>query len=89
MVLVVFLTYSFYCSYLDSVKDYFACLLIAYSHLCQKMRPIFCGNFEYDARQNELERLFGRYGKVDRVDMKSGELFCSPCVDCISIVVSV
>lgn len=48
-----------------------------------KMRSIFCGNFEYDARQSELERLFRRYGKVDRVDMKSGEftlpifiLFC-------------
>ncbi|RRT49866.1 hypothetical protein B296_00032746 [Ensete ventricosum] len=38
-----------------------------------KMRPIFCGNFEYDARQSELERLFSRYGKVDRVDMKSGK----------------
>ncbi|KAJ8500168.1 hypothetical protein OPV22_010720 [Ensete ventricosum] len=40
-----------------------------------KMRPIFCGNFEYDARQSELERLFSRYGKVDRVDMKSGFAF--------------
>ncbi|CAD5190877.1 unnamed protein product [Musa acuminata subsp. malaccensis] len=39
------------------------------------MRPIFCGNFEYDARQSELERLFGRYWKVDRVDMKSGFAF--------------
>ncbi|KAK9147726.1 hypothetical protein Scep_006483 [Stephania cephalantha] len=39
------------------------------------MRPIFCGNFEYDARQSELERLFGKYGKVDRVDMKSGFAF--------------
>lgn len=36
------------------------------------MRPIFCGNVEYNARQSELERLFRRYGKVDRVDMKSG-----------------
>ncbi|KAJ6971170.1 hypothetical protein NC653_035442 [Populus alba x Populus x berolinensis] len=35
------------------------------------MRPIFCGNFEYDARQTELERLFKRYGRVERVDMKS------------------
>ncbi|GMP70128.1 hypothetical protein CsSME_00029110 [Camellia sinensis var. sinensis] len=35
------------------------------------MRPIFCGNFEYDARQSDLERLFRKYGKVDRVDMKS------------------
>ncbi|KAG6391941.1 hypothetical protein SASPL_149705 [Salvia splendens] len=37
------------------------------------MRPVFCGNFEYDARQSDLERLFRRYGKVDRVDMKSGK----------------
>ena len=36
------------------------------------MRPIFCGNFDYDARQSDLERLFKKYGKVDRVDMKSG-----------------
>ncbi|CAA3024367.1 serine/arginine-rich splicing factor RS40-like isoform X1 [Olea europaea var. sylvestris] len=39
------------------------------------MRPIFCGNFEYDARQSDLERLFRRYGKVDRVDMKAGFAF--------------
>ncbi|GAB2294059.1 hypothetical protein Dimus_028275 [Dionaea muscipula] len=39
------------------------------------MRPIFCGNFGFDARQSELERLFKRYGKVDRVDMKSGFAF--------------
>ena len=37
------------------------------------MRPVFCGNFEYDARQSDVERLFRRYGKVDRVDMKSGK----------------
>ncbi|KAK3039253.1 hypothetical protein RJ639_027957, partial [Escallonia herrerae] len=40
-----------------------------------EMKPIFCGNFEYDARQSELERLFRKYGKVDRVDMKSGFAF--------------
>ncbi|GAB2271652.1 Serine/arginine-rich splicing factor rs40, variant 2 [Dionaea muscipula] len=39
------------------------------------MRPIFCGNLEYDARQSEVERLFRRYGNVDRVDMKSGFAF--------------
>lgn len=39
------------------------------------MRPIFCGNLEFDSRQNDLERLFRRYGKVERVDMKSGKLF--------------
>ncbi|KAK8956548.1 Arginine/serine-rich-splicing factor RSP41 [Platanthera zijinensis] len=39
------------------------------------MKPIFCGNFEYDARQSEIERLFSKYGRVDRVDMKSGFAF--------------
>lgn len=39
------------------------------------MRPIFCGNFDFDARSSDLERLFRRYGKVDRVDMKSGFAF--------------
>lgn len=38
------------------------------------MRPVFCGNFEYDAREGDLERLFRRYGKVDRVDMKAGKM---------------
>lgn len=38
------------------------------------MRAIFCGNLEFDARQSDVERLFRRYGKVDRVDMKSGIL---------------
>ena len=37
------------------------------------MRPIFVGNFEYDTRQSELERLFSKYGRVERVDMKSGK----------------
>ncbi|KAL8495369.1 hypothetical protein ACS0TY_019497 [Phlomoides rotata] len=39
------------------------------------MRPIFCGNLDFDARQSEIERLFKRYGRVDRVDMKSGFAF--------------
>nr|XP_043634812.1 serine/arginine-rich splicing factor RS40-like isoform X2 [Erigeron canadensis] len=39
------------------------------------MKPIFCGNFEFDARQGDLERLFRKYGKVERVDMKSGFAF--------------
>ncbi|URE00341.1 hypothetical protein MUK42_26379 [Musa troglodytarum] len=38
-------------------------------------RSIFCGNLDYDARHSELERLFSRYGKVDRVDVKSGFAF--------------
>ncbi|XAR62940.1 hypothetical protein NMG60_11022688 [Bertholletia excelsa] len=39
------------------------------------MRPVFCGNFEYDTRQSDLERLFSKYGRVERVDMKSGFAF--------------
>ncbi|CAL5397705.1 unnamed protein product [Camellia sinensis] len=38
-----------------------------------KMRPLFCGNFEYDTRQSDLERLFSKYGRVERVDMKCGQ----------------
>lgn len=39
------------------------------------MKPIFCGNFEYDARHSEIERLFSKYGKVDKIDMKQGFAF--------------
>nr|XP_017258487.1 PREDICTED: serine/arginine-rich splicing factor RS31-like isoform X1 [Daucus carota subsp. sativus] len=39
------------------------------------MKPVFCGNFDYEARQSDLERLFKRYGNVTRVDMKSGFAF--------------
>nr|XP_033511908.1 serine/arginine-rich splicing factor RS31-like isoform X4 [Nicotiana tomentosiformis] len=35
------------------------------------MRPIFVGNFGYDTRQSELERLFSKYGRIERVDMKN------------------
>ncbi|KAK7285758.1 hypothetical protein RJT34_20539 [Clitoria ternatea] len=40
-----------------------------------EMKPVFVGNFGYDTRQSELERLFAKYGRVDRVDMKSGFAF--------------
>ncbi|PRQ58547.1 putative nucleotide-binding alpha-beta plait domain-containing protein [Rosa chinensis] len=39
------------------------------------MRAIFVGNFENDTRQSDLERLFSKFGKVDRVDMKTGFAF--------------
>ncbi len=39
------------------------------------MKPLYCGNIEYEARQSDIERLFGRHGRVDRVDMKSGYAF--------------
>lgn len=54
-------------------------MVLSYS-VAGKMRPIFCGNFEYDARPSDLERLFGRYGKVERVDMKSGKISRPSCV---------
>lgn len=40
------------------------------------MRPIFAGNLEYDTRQADLERLFSKYGRIERVDMKSGKILC-------------
>ncbi|KAF9668905.1 hypothetical protein SADUNF_Sadunf14G0052100 [Salix dunnii] len=43
--------------------------------LTRRMKAIFCGNLDYDARQSDLERLFRRYGRIDRVDMKSGFAF--------------
>ncbi|GMH32520.1 hypothetical protein BSKO_00354 [Bryopsis sp. KO-2023] len=37
--------------------------------------PVFCGNFEYEASVREIERLFERYGSIDRIDMKTGFAF--------------
>ncbi|GFP93052.1 serine/arginine-rich splicing factor rs40 [Phtheirospermum japonicum] len=39
------------------------------------MKPIFCGNLEFDARESDVERLFRRYGRVERVDLKTGFAF--------------
>ncbi|KAL0373623.1 UNVERIFIED_CONTAM: Serine/arginine-rich splicing factor RS41 [Sesamum radiatum] len=39
------------------------------------MRPVFCGDLDFDCRDSDVERLFRRYGRVDRVDMKSGFAF--------------
>ncbi|KAB5527043.1 hypothetical protein DKX38_020890 [Salix brachista] len=49
--------------------------LICLLGLTRRMKAIFCGNLDYDARQSDLERLFRRYGRIDRVDMKSGFAF--------------
>lgn len=49
--------------------------IVSFAVICgtvATMRPVFVGNFEYETRQSELERLFSKYGRVDRVDMKSG-----------------
>ncbi|KAH6789505.1 arginine/serine-rich splicing factor 35 [Perilla frutescens var. frutescens] len=51
-------------------------VLVTYSGKFQNiMKPVFCGNLEFDARQSDVERLFRKYGRVDRVDMKSGFAF--------------
>ncbi|KAL6848339.1 hypothetical protein ACP4OV_021633 [Aristida adscensionis] len=39
------------------------------------MRPVFCGNLDYDVRVSEIERLFGKYGRIERVDLKTGFAF--------------
>lgn len=53
----------------------YLCISLEKSCLSSNMRPIFCGNLDYDARQSEIERLFGKYGRVERVDMKTGFAF--------------
>ncbi|KAK3143165.1 hypothetical protein QOZ80_4BG0359290 [Eleusine coracana subsp. coracana] len=39
------------------------------------MRPVFVGNLDYDTRHSELDHLFYRYGRIERIDMKSGFAF--------------
>ena len=60
------------------------CLVVAFSghgvslpllSLTFLLVQVFCGNFEYDARAREIERLFEIYGPIDRVEMKTGETF--------------
>ena len=34
---------------------------------------VFCGNFEYDASEKDITKLFEKYGPVERIDMKTGE----------------
>lgn len=61
---------------------FFGTLVVMMIILCVKtllgeMKPIFCGNFDFEARQSDLERLFRKYGRVTRVDMKSGNVLSS------------
>ncbi|KAI3741398.1 hypothetical protein L1987_59070 [Smallanthus sonchifolius] len=56
--------------YLRSISNFEDSLI----SLRKRMKPVFCGNFEYETRQSDLEKLFGRYGRVERVDMKSGTI---------------
>ncbi|GLC40700.1 hypothetical protein PLESTB_000031300 [Pleodorina starrii] len=38
-------------------------------------RPVFIGNFEYDAEEKDIVRLMEKYGPVDKIDMKQGFAF--------------
>ncbi|WIA10309.1 hypothetical protein OEZ86_000450 [Tetradesmus obliquus] len=38
-------------------------------------RPVFCGNFEYDASESSILRMFEKFGRVQRIDMKTGFAF--------------
>ncbi|KAL9303014.1 putative RNA recognition motif domain, nucleotide-binding alpha-beta plait domain superfamily [Arabidopsis thaliana] len=44
-----------------------------------RMRHVYVGNFDYDTRHSDLERLFSKFGRVKRVDMKSGKTFSCTC----------
>ena len=37
------------------------------------LHQVFCGNFEYDAEERDIVRLFEKYGPVEKIDMKTGE----------------
>ena len=37
-----------------------------------RCRPVYVGNFEYDATSREIEKLCEKYGDLERVDMKTG-----------------
>jgi hypothetical protein len=38
---------------------------------------VYCGNYEYDAEERELEKTFDKYGRVDRVEFKSGAVMAA------------
>eukprot|EP00197_Chlamydomonas_leiostraca_P005404 CAMPEP_0202862442 /NCGR_PEP_ID=MMETSP1391-20130828/3482_1 /ASSEMBLY_ACC=CAM_ASM_000867 /TAXON_ID=1034604 /ORGANISM="Chlamydomonas leiostraca, Strain SAG 11-49" /LENGTH=260 /DNA_ID=CAMNT_0049541981 /DNA_START=18 /DNA_END=801 /DNA_ORIENTATION=+ len=39
-------------------------------------RPVYVGNFEYDAEERDIKKLMEKYGDVIRIDMKQGFAFC-------------
>lgn len=43
------------------------------------MRPVFCGNFDHDTHQYDLERLFSKYNPISRIDMKLGTRLALIC----------
>jgi hypothetical protein len=40
---------------------------------CHHPHQVFCGNFEYDAEERDIVKLFEKYGPVEKIDMKTGE----------------
>lgn len=57
------------CSQLATGPSHQACMLDKHG-----WTQVFCGNFEYDASERSVLELFEKYGKVRRIDMKTGEL---------------
>ena len=39
---------------------------------------IYVGNYEYDASEREIEKLLDKYGRVERVEFKSGATLSPP-----------
>lgn len=47
-------------------------LMLPFTLSCSTTQ-VFCGNFEYDASERSVLDLFERFGRVQRIDMKTGE----------------
>jgi len=35
-------------------------------------RAVYCGNYEYEMPERDIRKLFEEYGRVNRIDMKTG-----------------
>jgi hypothetical protein len=59
----------------SSSSAHTALVLTTRAHACNNhpSLQVFCGNFEYDAPEKEILGLFEKYGRVTRIDMKTGE----------------
>ncbi|KAL1565907.1 serine/arginine-rich splicing factor RS31-like [Salvia divinorum] len=38
------------------------------------MWPVFCRNYDPQTQESDLDRLFSRYGKIVRIEMKPGRM---------------
>ncbi|KAL3149936.1 hypothetical protein ABBQ38_013299 [Trebouxia sp. C0009 RCD-2024] len=39
------------------------------------LKPVYCGNLDYDEKAQDVERLFDEFGPIERMDMKTGYAF--------------